>query len=131
MSALLIVVGFCLLILPGIARPISLRIDPRRWTTLCIIAFVTGLALIEIGLLALSATAFVANNHSGCTSNCVIMMTNAAPGGVFLGWVLFSKQCVDLARGQWICIVPQDFHHSSLKLTHSQLYHALVLTLFS
>ncbi len=94
MSALLIVVGFCLLILPGIARPISLRIDPRRWTTLCIIAFVTGLALIEIGLLALSATAFVANNHSGCTSNCVVMMTNAAPGGVFLGWVGFVTASV-------------------------------------
>ena len=94
MSALLIVVGFCLLILPGIARPISLRIDPRRWTTLCIIAFVAGLALIEIGLLALSATAFVANNHSGCTSNCIVMMTNAAPGGVFLGWVGFVTASV-------------------------------------
>ena len=94
MSALLIVVGFCLLILPGIARPISQRIDPRRWTTLCIIAFVAGLALIEIGLLALSATAFVANNHSGCTSNCIVMMTNAAPGGVFLGWVGFVTASV-------------------------------------
>ncbi len=87
MSTVLIIVGFCLLILPGIARPISLRIDPRRWTTLCVIAFVTGLTLIEIGLLALSAIAFLANNHSGCSSNCVVMMTNAAPGGVFLGWV--------------------------------------------
>ena len=89
MSPLLIVVGFCLLILPGIARPISLRIDPRRWTKLCSLAFVAGLALVEIGLLAFSATAFVANNHSGCTSNCVVMMTRAAPGGVVLGWLGF------------------------------------------
>lgn len=86
MPSLLIIAGFSLLILPGISRSISSRIDPRRWTLLCVFALGTGLVLVEIGLLALAATSFVANDHRGCSSDCTVMMARAAPGGILLGW---------------------------------------------
>ncbi len=86
MPSLLIIVGFSFLILPGLSRSISPRIDPRRWTLLCVFALGAGLVLVEIGLLALVATSFVANDHRGCSSDCTVMMARAAPGGIFLGW---------------------------------------------
>lgn len=83
---LLIVVGFCFLILPGLTRSISSRIDPRRWTLLCVFALGAGLVLVEIGLLALAASSFVANDHRGCSSYCTDMMAREAPGGILIGW---------------------------------------------
>ena len=86
MSPLLIIAGFSLLVLPGIFRSISSRIDARSWTLLCVFALGTGLVLVEIGLLALGATSLVANDHSGCSSDCMAMMAREAPGGILLGW---------------------------------------------
>lgn len=86
MPTLLIIVGFSLLILPGIFRYISSRIDARRWTLLCVFSLGTGLVLVETGLLAFAATSLVANDHRGCSSDCVAMMARLAPGGILLGW---------------------------------------------
>ena len=81
----LVVVGLGLLVLPGLARPIGRRIDPRRWAHLCVAALGASLVLVELGLLGFGVGALVASERTGCSAHCGVMMAHLAPGGLAVG----------------------------------------------
>jgi Zn-dependent protease with chaperone function len=92
MSAILLVIGLALLVLPGVVQSLGRHLQASEWRRLNRVAIRVGFVMVALGLL-LAAVPLVldAAGVESVAEVCHHLLGPAAPGGAITGWVSLSS----------------------------------------
>lgn len=87
MSAVLLVTGLALLVLPGVAASLGRHLEPSEWRRLNRVAIRLGIVMVALGpLLAVVPLALDAAGVEAVAEVCHHLLGPVAPGGAMVGW---------------------------------------------
>jgi Zn-dependent protease with chaperone function len=87
MSAVLLVTGLALLLLPGVAASLGRHLEPSEWRRLNRMAIRLGFVMVALGpLLAAVPLALETAGIDAVAEVCHHLLGPAAPGGAMVGW---------------------------------------------
>jgi Zn-dependent protease with chaperone function len=87
MSAVLLVTGLALLVLPGVAASLGRHLEPSEWRRLNRMAIRLGFVMVALGpLLAAVPLALETAGIEAVADVCHHLLGPAAPGGAMVGW---------------------------------------------
>ena len=87
MSAVLLVTGLALLVLPGVAASLGRHLEPSEWRRLNRVAIRLGIVMVAVGpLLAVVPLALDAAGVEAVAEVCHHLLGPVAPGGAMVGW---------------------------------------------
>lgn len=88
MAFVILLSGAAFLALPGLLRRRSQRLAPERWARLCVVALLTGAAMVELTTILLAApTVLHALDVPALANACQRLLGPLVPGGALVGWV--------------------------------------------